>query len=78
MVCLNLLPGQMSVGWPPIHNSIYQSQWFLEEVRKARHDRDNDPLLKQLGDTPKLKGNSFCGKMIEDLMKHSKNDFHNP
>ena len=38
-------------------------------------DRDNDPLLKQLGDTHKLKGNSFYGKMTKDIMKHLKTTF---
>ena len=54
-------------GWP--------FRWFPEEVSKARHKRDNNPSLKQLGDTHKLKGNSFYGKMIEDLMKHLKTTF---
>ena len=31
--------------------------------------------LKQLGDTFKLKGNSFYGKMIEDLLKQLKTTF---
>ena len=44
--------------------------WFPEEVSSTRRNRDNDPSLKQLGDTKKLDGNSFYGKMIEDLMKH--------
>ena len=41
--------------------------WLPEEVSSARRDGDNDPALKQLGDTKKLDGNSFYGKMIEDL-----------
>ena len=49
--------------------------WFLEELSKARHDRDNNPSLKQLLDTHKLKGNSFYGRMIEDQMKHLKTTF---
>ena len=49
--------------------------WFPKEVSKARHDGDNDPALKQLGDTYKLKGNSFYGKMIGDLMKHQRITF---
>ena len=49
--------------------------WFLEEVSKVRHDGDNNLALKQLGDTYKLKGNSFYGKMIEDLMKHQRTTF---
>ena len=49
--------------------------WFSKEVSKARHDGDNDPALKQLGDTYKRKGNSFFGKMIEDLMRHLRTIF---
>ena len=44
--------------------------WFPEEVSSARRDADNDKNKKQLGDTAKLKGNSFYGKMIENLEKH--------
>ena len=36
---------------------------------------DSNLALKQLGDTHKLKRNSFYGKMIEDLMKHVKTTF---
>jgi hypothetical protein len=50
-------------------------QWFPEEVSNARRDGDNNPALKQLGDTYKLKGNSFYGKMIEDLEKHTKTSY---
>ena len=50
-------------------------EWFSEEVSQARRNGDNDPGLKQLGDTHKLKGNSFFHKMIEDLMKHLKTTF---
>ena len=49
--------------------------WFPEEVSKARQDGDNDPVLKQLGGTHKLKGNSFYGKMIESLMRHIRTTF---
>ena len=49
--------------------------WFPEKISKARRDRDNYSSLKQLGDTFKLKGNSFYGKMTEDLMKHLKTTF---
>ena len=45
-------------------------KWFPEEVSSARRDADNDKNKKQLGDTAKLKGNSFYGKMIENLEKH--------
>ena len=44
--------------------------WFPEEVSSARRDADQDKNKKQLGDTAKLKGNSFYGKMIENLEKH--------
>ena len=44
--------------------------WFPEEVSSVRRNGDENPALKQLGDTHKLKGNSFYGKMIEDLSKH--------
>ena len=45
-------------------------KWFPEEVSSARREADNDKNKKQLGDTAKLKGNSFYGKMIENLEKH--------
>ena len=41
--------------------------WFLEEVANARCEADEDPLKKHLGDVAKLKGNSFFGKMVENL-----------
>ena len=40
-----------------------------------RCDGDNNPALKQLGDTFKLKGSSFYGKMIEDLTKYERTSF---
>ena len=49
--------------------------WFPEEVSRTRRDEDSNPALKQLGDTYKLKGNSFYGKLIEDLIKHIKTIF---
>ena len=49
--------------------------WFPEEVSSARRDADNDKNKKQLGDTAKLKGNSFYGKMIENLEKHRNTKF---
>ena len=45
-------------------------KWFPEEVSSARRAADQDKNKKQLGDTAKLKGNSFYGKMIENLEKH--------
>ena len=41
--------------------------WFPEEMANVRHEAHKDPLKKQLGDVARLKGNSFYGKMIEDL-----------
>ena len=46
-----------------------------EEVANARREADKDPLKKQLGDVAKLKGNSFYGKMIEDLGRHKSTKF---
>ena len=48
---------------------------FPEEVSSARRAADNDKNKKQLGDTAKLKGNSFYGKMIENLEKHMNTKF---
>ena len=50
-------------------------EWFPEEVSQARHDGDDNSALKQLGDTFKLKGSLFCGKMIEDLVKRKRTTF---
>ena len=50
-------------------------EWFPEEVSQARRKGDNNPALKQLGDTFQLKGNSFYGKKIEDLEKHKRITF---
>ena len=50
-------------------------KWFPEEVSSARRDADNDKNKKQLGDTAKLKGNSFYGNMIENLEKHISTKF---
>ena len=44
--------------------------WFPEKVANARHEADKDTLKIQLGDVAKRKGNSFCGKMTEDLGRH--------
>ena len=52
-------------------------EWFPEEVSNARRDGDSNPAFKQLSDTFRLKGNSFYGKMIEDLKKHTKTNFTN-
>ena len=49
--------------------------WFPEEVSSARRAANQDKNKKQLGDTAKLKGNSFYGKMIENLEKHMKTKF---
>ena len=50
-------------------------KWFPEEVSSARRANDQDKNKKQLGDTAKLKGNSFYGKMIENLEKHISTKF---
>ena len=50
-------------------------KWFPEEVSGARRDGDNNPELKNLGDTYKLMGNSPYGKMIEDLSRHTRTTF---
>ena len=50
-------------------------KWFPEEVSGARRAADQDKNKKQLGDTAKLKGNSFYGKMIENLEKHMNTKF---
>ena len=44
--------------------------WLPEEVANAWREVDKDPLKKQLGYVAKLKGNSFYGKMTEDLGRH--------
>ena len=49
--------------------------WFPEEVANARREADSDKSKKVLGDTAKLKGNSFYGKMIEDKAKHTNTVF---
>ena len=63
-----------------IHRYIFYTssrpfKWFPEEVSSARREADNDKNKKQLGDTAKLKGNSFYGKMIENLEKHISTKF---
>ena len=50
-------------------------KWFPEEVSSARRAADQDKNKKQLSDTAKLKGNSFYGKMIENLEKHISTKF---
>ena len=44
-------------------------------VANPRREADKDPLKKQLGDVIKVKGNSFYGKMIEDLDRHKSTKF---
>ena len=65
-----------------VHNSLkFVSSrpflWFPEEVSNARRQGDNDESKTQLGDTFKLQSNSFSGKMIENLEKHTKAKFTN-
>ncbi|XP_057310113.1 uncharacterized protein LOC130648107 [Hydractinia symbiolongicarpus] len=49
--------------------------WFAEEIADARRQADKDPDTRIAGDTAKLKGNSFYGKMIEDLARHNNTTF---
>ena len=49
--------------------------WFPEEVATARCEADKDPMKKQLGNGAKIKGNSFCRKMMEDLGRHKSTKF---
>ena len=49
--------------------------WFPEEVANSRSEADKDPLKKKLGHVAKLKGNSFYGKMIEDVGHHKSTKF---
>ena len=49
--------------------------WFSEEVANARREADKDLLKKQLDHVVKLKGNSFYGKMREDLGRHKSRKF---
>ena len=44
--------------------------WFPEEVAQARREADKNKDKKIVGETAKLKGNSFYGKMIEDIAQH--------
>ena len=44
-------------------------------MANARREADKEPLKKQLGDVANLKGNSFYGKMIEDLGRHKSTKF---
>ena len=44
-------------------------------MANARRQADKDLLKKQLGDVAKLKGNSFYGKMIEDLGRYKSTKF---
>ena len=49
--------------------------WFSEVVANGRREVDKDPLKEQLGDIAKLKGNSFYGKIIEDLGRNKSKKF---
>ena len=44
--------------------------WFPAEIADARRQADKDPDKRIMGDTAKLKANSFYGKMIEDVARH--------
>ena len=49
--------------------------WFPDEVANIRREADKDPDKKNLGATSKLKGNSFNGKIIEDVTRHTNTFF---
>ena len=49
--------------------------WLPEKVANASCEADKDPLKKQLSDVSKRKGNSFYGKMIEDLGRYKRTRF---
>ena len=49
--------------------------WFPEEVADARRQADKDHDKRIVGDTAKLKANSFYGKMIEDVARHANTTF---
>ena len=63
------------ISYTSSSSSSSSFKWFPEEVSSARRAADNDKNKKQLGDTAKLKGNSFYGKMIENLEKHMNTKF---
>ena len=48
---------------------------FPEKAANARREADTDTLKKQLGNVAKLEGNSFYGKMKEDLDRHKATKF---
>ena len=50
-------------------------EWFVHEVSNTQREGDTDLQKNQLGDTFKLKGNSFYGKMIENLGRYSNTKF---
>ena len=45
-------------------------EWFSKEVSQTRCTDDDNLVLKQLGNTYKLKGNLDYGKRMKDLLKH--------
>ena len=51
------------------------SNGFQKKFQVQEEAADQDKNKKQLGDTAKLKGNSFYGKMIENLEKHISTKF---
>ena len=63
------------IHWYISYTSGRPFEWFPEEVSSARRAADQDKSKRQLGDTAKLKGNSFYGKMIENLEKHMNTKF---
>ena len=55
---------------PLLYTSGRPFDWFPEEVAQARREADKHDDKKIVGETSKLKGNSFYGKMIEDIARH--------
>ena len=49
--------------------------WFPDEVANIRREADQDKSKQNLGNTAKLKGNSFYGQMIEDKTRHTNTKF---
>ena len=51
------------------------SSWFPIEVTQARCNANNDPTKKKSGDTSKLKGVLFYGKIIKNFVKQEETTF---
>ena len=49
--------------------------WFPAEVAVARRQADKNPNKRIVGDTTKLKANSFYGKLIKAVARHENTIF---